>query len=106
MYENEVTAGVEMLDRHFADTGVDWRSRIDLAKLDMQQSKYCILGQLFGDYHLGIAELGIDDMADDHTEWWTIACDHGFNINGEDYMDETYDHYPVLQAEWVKVLSK
>jgi len=63
-----ISAGVKFLN----DLEPDWRSRINEAGLDIGCSISCILGQLFGDYMNGCAELRLDPRKE--------AAEMGFNV--------------------------
>jgi hypothetical protein len=55
MLEEVVTNGVRFLDRTFKN----WWERINLATLDIESARHCILGQLTGDYAHAVLWLGI-----------------------------------------------
>lgn len=53
-----VRRGADFLDNH---GDIDWMERIDLEKLTITSSEYCILGQLFeNNYYAGKLRLGLD----------------------------------------------
>lgn len=52
----QVQAGADLLDKHGP---ADWRSRVDLSRLDILDPDNCILGQIYGDYNQGMKSLGI-----------------------------------------------
>ncbi len=49
-YEAEVAKGIALLD----EKQPGWRERINLSALDMGHCGQCILGQVFGDYEIGV----------------------------------------------------
>lgn len=53
-----VQRGIALLDEKGPS---DWRSRIDLTTLDIDDATLCILAQLYGDYHTGCEAIGIAD---------------------------------------------
>lgn len=60
-----VNRGVELLDRRWADTrpddrGEDWRAELNLDRLNIEDNRDCVLGQLYGTYWDGYETLGID----------------------------------------------
>lgn len=52
-----VKKGAAILDQKFPD----WIWRINIDELDIQNSKYCVLGQLFGSYTKGLKKIGFDN---------------------------------------------
>lgn len=55
-YSAKVIKGIKLLDSEKPG----WRSDIDLDKLDLGSCSVCVLGQIFGDYEVGVEELDID----------------------------------------------
>ncbi|MFG3429688.1 hypothetical protein [Streptomyces californicus] len=56
-----VDNGVRLLDRYGP---ANWRSQIDPAVLDIDSSAACVVGQLYGDWEVGQAELELHDAED------------------------------------------
>lgn len=54
-----VANGVDYLDTEY---GNNWRSKINLDRLNVARCDVCVLGQIFGDYDTGLEELGIDSI--------------------------------------------
>lgn len=52
---DRVAAGAAFLDAQRPG----WRDRVDATTLSMGSSSRCVLGQLFGDYHVGIEALDV-----------------------------------------------
>lgn len=50
--------GAELLD----EKKPQWRSHINVGRLDMFHPGYCVLGQLFGDYLYGLRALELSDL--------------------------------------------
>jgi len=48
-----IERGAALLD----DKVPGWQDKIDLATLDMSNCANCVVGQVYGDYDLGLAEL-------------------------------------------------
>lgn len=44
----------------------DWRSRIKVINLDLGDSQFCVLGQLYGDYDAGLGLLEVQLEDDNH----------------------------------------
>ena len=65
-----VAAGAAVLDAHRPG----WRAQVDVSILDMEDDTFCVLGQLYGTYGLGVVALCPSD-ADNCNKW---AHDHGF----------------------------
>ncbi len=65
-----------------------WRKRI-IRPLNMGSSRFDILGQVYGAFHLGVHALGL------HRE---EEVTHGFRSNGT-------ERYKALTAEWVAFLG-
>jgi hypothetical protein len=51
-----VLAAAEVLDEKGPE---DWRERIDPSTLEVASCSECVLGQIFGGYHLGLKALDI-----------------------------------------------
>lgn len=68
-----VARGVRWLDE---EIGPEWLSRIRLEWLDLSNASYCVLGQLYGDYH---ACPQIEALDTKEMNAW--ATSHGFLID-------------------------
>jgi hypothetical protein len=80
--------GVRLLDEFFLDS--NWRGKIDKKKLNMRSCYDCVLGQLFGDFEIGLRELCIT---------WSESDTYGFNT------EEDEDHlFPDLTKAWLEIL--
>jgi hypothetical protein len=53
--KQNVKAGAKLLDEEFPN----WFSHIDCKKLNQGDISFCVLGQLFGDYHTGLTVLSL-----------------------------------------------
>ena len=84
-----VEAGILLLDQEIPD----WRRGIDPDNLSMELCEDCILGQIYGFFDTGCAQLGLS-LAD--------AERLGFYLN--DY-DATPDNHSLLDALWIEALS-
>lgn len=58
MFEEQVSAGIKVLDRKGP---LFWWERIDLEDLNMSSLEYCVLGQLYGNYATGQDSLSLRD---------------------------------------------
>ena len=56
---HRVRRGATLLDERLPG----WPSRLDAATLNLFNSRLCVLGQLYGDYTLGLGALGIERSA-------------------------------------------
>lgn len=83
-YAAKVAAGIKKLD---ADKP-GWRDLIDVQTLDLESCSVCVLGQVFGDYHDGRAQLDISSA---------VAYQMGFNTEGS---------FRELTEAWKEALGK
>lgn len=83
-----VQAGIEFLN------GVKsgWQDVIDIQKIDMSDSRYCTLGQLYDGYESGLSDLGLTD---------SLARSYGFE---DDYGNEPVT-YGELTSAWKAALT-
>lgn len=81
-----VWAGVNLLDAEHPG----WESQIDISQLDIESSRVCILGQLYGRYDVGKSRLGI-----------TSGTEYGFCYSNP-------SSYPAeeLSAYWRDVIAQ
>lgn len=94
--EERVTAGVALLD---AKGPADWRSRINLNILDLDDAYNCILGQLYGEFIQGAKHLGIGGAGGR----LDASAAFGFYTpySGADWATE----YFALTVAWMSVLA-
>lgn len=78
-----VQKGVALLDKEVPD----WKERIDPGTLNVAASNSCILGQLFGDYFVGVAKLGLSGTQTRALGFYNIT-------------DEAIQEYQKLTKEW------
>jgi hypothetical protein len=83
-----VTSGAAILDKKKPT----WFKKIDLETLDIGKPKFCVLGQLYGGYRLGISRLKIKDPA--------VL---GFDLELEDNVDNEDDAemFRQLTSLWI-----
>ena len=86
MYTEQVALGKALLNKQKPQ----WRKKVDFNKLDMNSLAEDLLGQVFGDFHVGIRMLGLDHQQN----LWDSAVKHGFyaGLNGDD---------DALRVEWI-----
>ena len=87
MFKKEIKRGAKLLD--VARPG--WDKNINLEMLDMGDSEFCILGQLYGDFDIGAASFHIDSHMSDED------VDFGFN---------SYHFRWLLTREWVALIKE
>ena len=83
-----VRAGMALLD--FRKPG--WRHKIDLEKLDLRSCQSCVLGEVYGDYCLGMSTLFPHDENSTSSRS-EVAQSLGFYLNND-------RHYNDLTAVW------
>ncbi len=96
-----VAAGASFLDRH--EPG--WHRRVDPDTLDAADVGRCVLGQLFGGFEQGLAELTAcrcDEVAAYHRDpiTWTVA--HGFDLD----VTESRADFLALGRAWRAELAR
>jgi hypothetical protein len=82
----EVRRGAELLD----ERRPGWDQEINLANLKISSCRNCVLGQLYGDYHLGL------DM---------ISSDAGEFVDAEDYGFDGVLDWEELNEEWRDLIA-
>lgn len=80
-----VMGGVGLLDKILPK----WKEKIDLEKFTISSPYYCILGQLFGDYHYAKTALDLDE---------TDAYELGFTFMSHELAD--------VEKAWVEYLKR
>jgi hypothetical protein len=91
MFEKQIENGIDFLNENYPG----WLRKINTNKLDMNDPKFCILGQVGGFY-------SIQDFFDLS---WDECDDLGFSVllaadnNG-------IDLYPTLQEEWINKIKE
>ena len=87
MSDERIEAGIALLDEKVPG----WEQHIDIQRLNMGDCKRCILGQLYGDYNIGIKKLEIGLMQDSEL---------GFEVDS--YEDESYDDLTEMWKEYIR----
>lgn len=107
---SRVTAGIAFLDEKVPG----WREKIDMNRLELNNSNNCILGQLFDNGDANSWESGFDRGCEELSLQACYCCreegtlytatEFGFNI-GPDDENHTYSAFDALQTEWERQLS-
>lgn len=71
-----VARGVALLD----DRRPGWAFDMSVEKLDMADSEWCVLGQLYGSYHSGLERLGLVESMSHPDIQRNEAAAHGFAL--------------------------
>jgi hypothetical protein len=82
-----VAAGAALLDRHEPR----WWRQVDPARLDLADPDLDVLGQLYGQFEIGLAVLGEPDP---------VAC--GFDLDSS----EADTDYPLLTGAWRQAIQQ
>ena len=99
--DTRVQRGMTLLDERCPD----WRARVDVARLDMSDSRDGIFEQLYGTFHDGRVALGLTWNSDE-----TGCFENGFDI-ADEYGnilpdDEGKRRWQALTEAWKRALSK
>lgn len=87
-----VEKGVALLDAH----DPDWWRRINVQALDLSSCVRCVIGQLCGNYTLGLADLRLSPSE---------AIAHGFSITpAEMVWEATPKTWQALTEAWVTII--
>jgi len=80
-----------------------WLHAVDLPSLELSDCRFCVLGQLMGDYEDGIVSLALD--------YHTTAVDHGFSLTGSEvlelrkiYGNDSAEIYAPLTEAWRELI--
>jgi len=85
---SQVQNGIALLD---SERGPEWVWSVDPDMLHMASYKRCVLGQLYGEYMVGSADLALSDSA--------LIC-HGFEIRG------IFRDYAALDRLWAYAIRR
>ena len=91
-----VTRGAAALDK--ANPG--WERRVDLSKLDLQDSCRCVLGQLYGHYFDGLMALENGSVPID------MAVTPGANLGFNARSGEPPSAYRALDEAWISFIKE
>ena len=96
-----VAAGSALLDRHRPG----WHHQVDPARLDMEDCRVDVLGQLYGWFETGVGELA-PDLDPSEQDAWIIA--HGFDLDDAELLPKgsSIDNYRVLTDAWRGELAR
>jgi hypothetical protein len=84
-----VVKGIELLNRTLDR---DWIWRVDLDRLDMNNTELCVLGQLYGGFENGMKTLF--PAFTDAKGLWATGDEYGFSTS------DIYTAYEALTSEW------
>jgi hypothetical protein len=89
-----VARGAALLDETFRAQEIpqSWDSMVDLAYLDADNARDCVLGHIFDHSEVGMQMLGLDDAA---------AVQYGFELAP----DEHISLWPRLTAAWTALIQ-
>lgn len=90
IFDARVKKGATKLD---AMMGRDWRNDIDPTTLSLTSGTLCVLGQIYGDYHGGLAKLGLSSVNNDAHDYGFTTLDSGDPSNSK------------IKAAWMRLLS-
>ncbi len=93
-YDDKVKAGVMLLDGYFGKQ--DWRSEIDIDRLQMDEVNLCVIGQLFGDYYRGLEKLS------DKVGYLTLQQRRNLGFSAEPFDSQTWSR---LEWAWKRYLG-
>lgn len=91
---DRVSRGAELLDREVPG----WVKVISIDDLEMGESSWCVLGQIFGKFGTGEKSLGISDC----------GGELGFELSGTgDYSDGTVEReWSLLSQAWIDEIER
>lgn len=106
---DRVSAGIQLLD----DNVEGWRGKVNIATLDLRNTRNCILGQVFKTdpdswdtgYNVGRETLGLKGCKCCPEMGGEAPSNYGFDadLDGDyEYIDGEFEE---LQAEWERQLS-
>jgi len=90
--------GMEYLDEY----APGWIDKIDLANLNMVNTRFCVLGQVFGNYW--------DHVVRDGAFWENVprhhkVSDYGFQVDNDDY-ESIGSPYVALADVWDALITE
>ena len=92
-----VKKGAYLLD----EQNPGWRQQVAVGKLDLSSGRSCVLGQLYGDYHRGVAIL---DLTDEEGEYVDYGFDHPHGDVWEDV--ESTVIWRALDELWTSIICE
>lgn len=90
IFDARVQNGIAKLNAVY---GKNWADKIDVTKLDLSDSKTCVLGQVYGEYMDGLRNLGLSVYGMDAQVYGFASIDSGDPSNKK------------IQAAWLRVLK-
>ena len=95
MFESAVQRGIARFNQHFGK--IQWVEYINIDAIDMASSSRCVLGQLFGDYWIGIGELA--SMSNDSHYGFIVPGDVDPWARGAAWEELTLEWQAALRAQ-------
>lgn len=94
MFKKQIEAGASLLDEKVPG----WESKIDLEELDLSDTYFCVIGQLFPHtrYVKVICEVFWSDLDQDTSQ---LSINHGFAL-------DVFSEYPALTKEWKQFIQE
>jgi|SRR5215813_3665998 len=94
--KDRVLRGIELLNDIY---GPDWVDHVDPRRLVMSDESHCVLGQVYGDYSLGLEKL------QDQADWVHDGWQFGFDRDPDRVFGDNTETYADLDAAWHTVLA-
>lgn len=91
-FSDRVARGVARLDKY----SPDWRDRINRDRLNMAESRDCVLGQLFGSFTEGLRRLDISARCD--------VVNNAVSLGFDFFIDDNDMDHVALNDAWLAVL--
>jgi hypothetical protein len=101
LWEAEIHEAIALLDRK----NPGWRDSIVLDELRMGDGEHCVLGQVYGDYDVGMTKL-FTKRKRDAEGFRALAESYGFEVEYDWYTAGGRSNYGVLTRAWKRVLKE
>lgn len=95
-YTEQIKAGIAYLDKE--EGRKEWRERISIQDLNLQECVNCVLGQVYGDFY-DVIDYGTLSKQE------TISLGFDIDISLYDTVREIDAEYVNLTRQWVKMLE-
>lgn len=106
-FQSRVNRGAALLDAEFPG----WFERIDTDSLDIATCSRCVLGQVYGDYLMGVLKVLPSEDTDD--AYWNRVAEYGFTLRDDDAdINDAPDSvverksWFVLRRAWLALIRK
>lgn len=101
LWERFAENGLRVLDEE--DPGWEYRPNFDLDRLDQRSPRWCMLAQLYGDYHAGKARLG---MVGEYSNALATSCGFYRQYSLGSLEQRMYEEYDLLTAAFKMLIGK